>query len=72
MREPPDAPSPTQPDPQISAKLLQMFDLIDRLETEGADDQQLADAIVSQVETLHRQVLDGMQPSQAACKASHL
>jgi hypothetical protein len=49
-----------------------MFDLIDRLETEGADDQQLADAIVSQVETLHRQVLDGMQPSQAACKASHL
>jgi predicted glycosyltransferase len=58
--------SPPQTDPQISAKLLQMFDLIDRLETEGAADQQLADAIVSQVETLHRQVLDGMQHGQAA------
>jgi predicted glycosyltransferase len=66
MREPPDVMSPPQTDPQISAKLLQMFDLIDRLETEGAADQQLADAIVSQVETLHRQVLDGMQHGQAA------
>lgn len=52
---------PEKPERQQSAKVKQMLDLIEKLDTAAGEDQQIALAVVRQLDRLHYGVMEGMQ-----------
>lgn len=57
---------PEKPEPQLSAKVKEVLDLLDRLGTDPAEDQQLALFLVRQLEAYHDGVVQEMQEDDDA------
>jgi len=57
---------PEKPERQQSAKVREVLDLIEKLETSSQDDQQIALAIVRQLERFHDSVVEEMREDDEA------
>lgn len=57
---------PEKPEHQRSAKVTQVLDLIEQLETSAAEDQQIAATLVRRLETFHDNVVREMQDDDDA------
>lgn len=57
---------PEKPERQQSAKVKEVLDLIEKLETNPAEDQQIALALVRSLENLHDSVVNDMQDDAEA------
>lgn len=57
---------PEKPDFELSAKVKQVLELIDRLETDAHEDQQIALALISQLEKMHVEVVEDLQDDATA------
>ena len=52
---------PEKPERQLSAKVKEVLDLIEKLETNAAEDQQIALTLVRRLEGFHDEVVDEMK-----------
>lgn len=52
---------PEKPERQQSAKVKEVLDLIEKLDTSAAEDQQVALALVRKLENVHDEVVDEMR-----------
>jgi len=57
---------PEKPDFELSAKVKQVLELIDSLETDAHEDQQIALALISQLEKMHVEVVEDLQEDDTA------
>ena len=57
---------PEKPEPHLSAKVKEVLELLDRLGTDPAEDQQLALFLVRQLEAYHDGVVQEMQEDEEA------
>jgi hypothetical protein len=59
-------PRPEKPERHTSAKLTQIIELIDKLDTKAAEDLEIASRLVRRLETLHDEVVDDMRDDPEA------
>jgi hypothetical protein len=57
---------PEKPDFELSVKVKQVLELIDSLETDAHEDQQIALALISQLEKMHVEVVEDLQDDETA------
>jgi len=66
--KPPSSGRPEKPERQPSAKVRELFDLLDRLDTSAAEDLEIACRLVRRLEIFHDEVVEDLQED---AEASH-